>query len=113
MRAVMEGSGRELAGHVLLADSLFLRMKGLLGRESLEQGHCLWIRPCKGVHTFFMRFAIDVIFLDRQQRVVELACNLAPNRMTPVYGKAASVLELPAHAAEGVVFIGDVVMFVQ
>lgn len=111
MRAVVNGTERELAAHVELADSLFLRMKGLLGRDALVEGHCLWIRPCNGVHTFFMRFAIDVVFLDREQRVVELVLNLPPNRMTTIYARAASVLELPANAAHGVVSVGDVIKF--
>lgn len=112
MRAVVKGTGRELAAQVELADSLFTRMKGLLGRDSLADGLCLWIKPCKGVHTFFMRFPIDVLFLDKEWRVVEIVRNLPPNRMTPVYAKAASVLELPAHAAEGIVAVGDIIRFV-
>lgn len=110
MRAVVDGCGRELASHVELADSLFSRMKGLLGRNSLATGHCLWIKPCKGVHTFFMHFPIDVVFLDKEQRVVEIVSNLPPNRMTPVYARADSVLELPACAAHDIVTVGDVIL---
>ena len=95
-----------------VADSLFARMKGLLGRDDLPPGHCLWICPCKGVHTFFMRFDIDVLVLDRNQRVLAVITSLAPNRMSPVYARGATVLELPAHAADGVV-IGDLIEFVE
>jgi len=101
-------SGKELAARVKVADSFFSRLKGLLGAASLAQGEGLWIIPCRGVHTFGMRFRIDVIFLDRELRVVALVLGLLPNRITPVYHRAASVLELPAGTLSGMpLAIGD------
>lgn len=111
MKVVVAGNKRELAAVTEVADSLFSRLKGLLGRDGLEAGSCLWIRPCKGVHTFFMRFAIDVLVLDKERRVVAVIHDMKPNRMSPVYARGATVLELPAHAAAGVV-AGDVIEFV-
>jgi len=112
VRAVVAGNKRELAAVTEVADSLFSRMKGLLGRDGLPQGHCLWIVPCRGVHTFFMRFAIDVLVLDRECRVVAVINEMKPNRMSLVYARGATVLELPASAAAGVV-VGDLIEFVQ
>ena len=63
MRAINSTRNRELAGSLTVADKLLLRMKGLLGRKSLDHGEGLWIKPCMGIHTFGMRFPIDVIFL--------------------------------------------------
>lgn len=71
-------------------------MKGLLGRNSLDDGEGLLIRPCKGIHTFGMRFPIDAVFLNRDKRVVAAICNIMPNRMTRMYLGASSVIELPA-----------------
>jgi len=85
-----------LANDVSIADTLFSRMKGLLGRSDLPSGKGLWIRPCKGIHTFCMKFPIDVIFLDKSNRIISLVEELQPNRMTKVLPGATSVIELPA-----------------
>jgi uncharacterized membrane protein (UPF0127 family) len=58
-------------------------------------GEALWIVPCRGVHTFAMRFPIDVIYLDSDKVVVHLEENLRPWRLAAVRMRAASVLELP------------------
>jgi uncharacterized protein len=83
------------------AESMFSRMVGLLGRSSLPQGHGLLISPCNQVHTFFMKFAIDVVFLDSSNCVVKLCPNLKPWRLTPIVWKAKAVLELPQGEASG------------
>ncbi|MFM2152962.1 MAG: hypothetical protein RL199_1397, partial [Pseudomonadota bacterium] len=57
-------SGQVVARHVLRATGFFDRLRGLLGRPSLDPDVGLWIEPCDGVHTFFMRFPIDVAVLD-------------------------------------------------
>jgi uncharacterized membrane protein (UPF0127 family) len=101
MRAVLVASDRELAARVKVADSFLLRLRGLLGAASLPHGEGLWLIPCKGVHTFGMRFPIDVVFLDSEQRVVAAVSRLLPYRVTPVYRLAASVLELPAGTLAG------------
>ena len=96
MKAVNHTTGNVLADNVSIADNLLSRMKGLLGRSTLPSGEGLWIKPCMGVHTFGMKFPIDVVFLDREKRVVELVRVLRSNRMSRIYSKASSVLELPA-----------------
>jgi uncharacterized membrane protein (UPF0127 family) len=60
-------------------------------------GDGLWIVPCRGVHTFAMRFPIDVVYLDRNQAVVHIEHHLKPWRLAPVRISANSVLELPAN----------------
>ncbi len=96
MRACNARNGRELSAFVELAENVWKRMKGLLGRERLEQGRSLWIRPCKSIHTIGMKFPIDVLFLDRENLVIAVKENLPANRLTGVYPRAVSVLELPA-----------------
>lgn len=90
----------DLACNLVKANSLLARLKGLLGRSSLPPGEALLIKPCNGIHTFGMRFAIDVLFLDRENRVVAVTKELKPNRLTRLYLHAASVLELPAGTVE-------------
>jgi uncharacterized protein len=74
-------------------------MRGLLGRTSLESGGGLLIKPTPSVHMFFMRFAIDVVFLDRENRVVGIAHTLKPWRIAGAR-RAHAALELPAGTAE-------------
>ncbi|MBJ6751051.1 DUF192 domain-containing protein [Geomonas anaerohicana] len=96
MRAVDVNSGTELAQDVSVADTFLSRLRGLLGKGELPQGQGLWIKPCNSVHTFGMKFPIDVAFLDVELRVVAVSTTLSPNRLSGFYPKASSVLELPA-----------------
>lgn len=85
----------ELAGSVEVADHGAKRRKGLLGRYSLPPGEGLWILPCEAVHTFGMRFPIDLIYLDRELRVRKVRSNVRPWRLSACLF-AHSVLELAA-----------------
>lgn len=96
MRAWNGSSGKELAGDLAVAETLFDRARGLLGRKGLAPGEGLLLRPCTGVHTFFMRFAIDVVFLDSKNRVIGVVQNMKPQRVSRVLLSSASVIELPA-----------------
>ena len=87
-----------IASDVELADTSWSRMKGLLGRkaEDFPPGSGLWIVPSQGVHTIGMGFAIDVVYLDSDQRVIHLCHELSPYRIAAIKWKARSVVELPA-----------------
>ena len=96
-----------VADHLRIADTPRLRSKGLLGRDSLEHGGGLWIVPCESVHTFWMRFAIDLIYLDRALRVKKVKRCVAPWRLSACL-TAHSILELPCGAiAESQTEYGD------
>ena len=64
-----------------VADSFWSRAIGLMGRRDLAAGHGVWIQPCASIHTLFMRFPLDVIFLNTELRVVKVVPHLAPWRM--------------------------------
>jgi uncharacterized protein len=81
-----------------MADSFLARTRGLLGRRRLEPGEGLLIRRTSSVHTHFMRFAIDVVFLDGDGRVLKITRALRPWRFTGCRG-AADVVELAAGGA--------------
>lgn len=102
--------GTQIGDFVAVAETSVTRMFGLLPKRGLDAGEGLWIKPSSGVHTFGMRFTIDVIGLDKQRKVVKLWPELRPWRLTSVSLKVASVVELPAGqiAACGVE-VGDVV----
>jgi uncharacterized membrane protein (UPF0127 family) len=74
-------------------------MRGLLGRSELAPGEGLWIRPTNSIHMFFMRFAIDAVYLDRDGKVVKVVSRLRPWRMS-FCRRARSVIELAAGEAE-------------
>ncbi len=87
--------GAVVAHHLRPAHTHWTRLKGLLGTKSLEEGHGLWIKPCNQVHMFFMKYAIDVVFIDEDHRVVRLVEGLAPGKISPKVADAQSVIELP------------------
>jgi uncharacterized protein len=89
-------SGAIVADRVTVASRRFERAIGLLGRSHLDSGEGLWITPCHGVHTWFMRFTIDVIALDADGVVVDTVSMLKPWRMRLPRPGAHSVLELRA-----------------
>jgi hypothetical protein len=84
-----------LAIQLEVADTGSKRNKGLLGRSRLETGGGLWIVPCESVHTFFMRFPIDLVYLDRRNRVRKVRSAVGPWRLSACLS-AHSILELPA-----------------
>lgn len=88
--------GTLLATRAELARSFWARGRGLLGRRGLEAGEGLVIYPNNSVHTFFMRFIIDVVFVDRKNRVVGLRPEMVPQRPFAGAWKAHYTIELPA-----------------
>jgi uncharacterized protein len=84
-----------LADMVEVADRATTRRKGLLGRTHLPVGEALWIVPCESVHTFFMRFSIDLVYLDRSKKVRKVRTNVPPWRISICF-HAHSVIELAA-----------------
>jgi hypothetical protein len=84
-------------------------MVGLLGTTSLEPESGLLIFPTQAVHTFGMKYSIDILFLDCQKRVVGLRPEVRPHRVTPIYWRAECALELPAGTAKrSQTMVGDV-----
>jgi uncharacterized membrane protein (UPF0127 family) len=87
--------GRVLADRAEIADTSAKRRRGLLKHTNLEPGEGLWIAPCEGVHTFGMKFPIDVVFLSRKRKVLKIRPNMVRGRIAFSL-LAHSVLELPA-----------------
>ena len=87
----------ELGDRIWLAATAKQRRIGLLGRNGLDAGEGLWIRPCEAVHTFGMRFSIDLVYLDRRLRVRKTRSNVPMRRLSACL-RAHSILELPAGA---------------
>lgn len=80
---------------VAAADTHFTRLRGLLGRMRLKSDEGIWVVPSQGVHTIGVVFAIDVIYLDSDHRVIHLSESFGTFRVGPIRPDCASVLELP------------------
>ncbi len=100
-------SGEPLATRAQVARTLPTRMVGLLGRRALSDGEGLVIMACRSIHTAFMRFAIDAVFVDAAWRVVRVWEALGPWRVTPVVWGATAVIELPAGTLRRRLGVGD------
>jgi uncharacterized membrane protein (UPF0127 family) len=97
---------------VQLADTPRTRRIGLLRHKKLAPGEGLWIYPTQAIHTFGMRFAIDVVFLDRRRRIKRIYHRLAPFRLTRLVWGAQSALELaPGSLAGTGTAVGDELQF--
>jgi uncharacterized membrane protein (UPF0127 family) len=90
--------GRIVCERCVFADTALTRMKGLLGRRELTPEEGILLRPASSVHTAFMRFPIDLVFIDRDNRIVKIVPTLAPWRAASAR-KAAAVAELRAGEA--------------
>jgi hypothetical protein len=98
LRVKNKTRGTMVATEADLADSSKKRRVGLLKHERLDAGQGLWIWPCEAIHTFGMRFPIDVLFLDRKKKVLKVKSDMVRGRISACFW-AHSVLELPAGQA--------------
>ena len=96
---VTNSQGRVLADRADIADTSAKRRTGLLKHSALAPGEGLWIAPSEGVHTFGMKFPIDVVFLSRSKKVLKIRPNMVRGRIAMSL-RAHSVLELPAGTLE-------------
>ena len=99
VQSLLGEDGRVLCERCTVADGFGSRLLGLQGRRELPRGDGLLLSPSASVHTAFMRFAIDVVFLDRAMRVVGISPRVRPWRLAGRRG-ARHALELPAGEAE-------------
>ena len=98
---VINRTRRTLVGsRVLVADTWWSRLRGYLGRDEPRRGEGILLIPCNAVHTCGMRFPLDVIFLDGEGRILELAPGMRPWKTTKRISGARSVLEVPAGTVE-------------
>lgn len=100
MKMLQVSKNGELLFRAGLADSYFLRLRGLIGRDVAAMGGLL-IKPCSQIHTCFMSCKIDAVYLSKDNRILSIAPALKPGRFFKSVRHARSVLELPAGAAEG------------
>lgn len=107
-------NGQWLAERLLTATSFLRRFQGLMLTHSLPSDQALLIRPCRSVHTFFMRYAIDVLYLDEDGTIVGMDERLVPGRIGSRFAGARSVIELPEGKIRSTgTEVGQMVQFVN
>ncbi len=101
-------TGRIIADRLERADGWLSRNRGLIGRRALGPGEGLWLARCWGIHTLGVRFPLDVLFLDRDLRVVAVERGVRPGRLAVVHARSQHVIELGAGALGEVdLLVGD------
>lgn len=95
MKIINLSNNAVLADKVRVADTFYKRLVGLLNRKSLDKGEALILKPSNAIHTLLMRFSIDVLFLDKNGKVVGLLSSFRPFRFSPIYPGSRLTIELP------------------
>lgn len=83
-----------VAASVQMADGIFTRLMGLMGKPGLPEGHGIWIVPCADIHSCFMRFEFDAIFVNKEGKVLHIEEKMKPWRISKFVKGGKAVLEL-------------------
>jgi hypothetical protein len=100
MQLIHQNSGQVVCPEIKLATSILQRFFGLMGKPALPTGQGLWLEPCDSIHSCFMRFCFDAIFLSKEGEIVHLIQGMRPWRMSPILFKSNVVVELPQGSIE-------------
>lgn len=112
VRARNATQGTLIGDSIRVAETGLTRIVGLLGERELSRGDGLLIVPSQSIHTWGMRFPIDIVVLDGQWRVIAVRNHLRPFRITRMFWKAAAVLELPSGTLDSTsTRVGDAIEF--
>ncbi|MDD2679209.1 MAG: DUF192 domain-containing protein [Candidatus Omnitrophica bacterium] len=96
MKIINQTRNTILAQDTFVADTFLKRIKGLLGKKEFRPGQAIILNPSNSIHTCFMRFPIDILFVDKNNRVLQAVANLRPFRFSPLSFKSRLIIELPA-----------------
>ncbi|WP_458401609.1 DUF192 domain-containing protein [Candidatus Avelusimicrobium sp.] len=110
MKCVLENT-IVLADKVELAHSFFKRLKGLMFRRGMEAGSMMSLAPCPQIHTCFMKFSLDVLFLSEDGTILHVIENMRPWRLSPIVRHAVQTLEMPAGTLKGRAKVGHRIDF--
>lgn len=88
-------TGKVLANDVRVARTFWSRFRGLMFTSEFRTGTALHIQPCQSIHTFFMKYSIDVLYLDSDYKVIAVEKSVRPGRFGRIHRKVSSVVELP------------------
>lgn len=109
MKVKIKSNGKVIAENIILAESFYHRLLGLMFKDKIEDGNGLLITPCNSIHTFFMKYSLDIVFIGYNNKVVKIIRNLSPWKMTWIYINAYKALELPAGTLTSELKEGDMI----
>ena len=108
---IVKRSEESLAEQVIRADNFLLRLVGLMGRTGMDPNKAVMIEPCRQVHSWFVFFSLDLLFLDEQNIVLSKISYFSPFKISPKIGGARKVVEFTSGTLDGVdVVIGDEIL---
>ncbi|OOM80581.1 hypothetical protein CLPUN_12470 [Clostridium puniceum] len=96
MEIINKNNNKLLANRVIEAGTFITRLKGLMFEKRLEDNTAMFIYPCNSVHTYFMKFSLDILFVSKEFKVLHLVENMKPGNISCFVRKSMGVLELPA-----------------
>ncbi len=108
MKLIHAKTNSVIVEHLKNADSFMGRLMGLMFTKSLKKEEGLLIKECRSIHTFFMNYSLDVVFVNKKMKIVKIIRNMKPRRMTPIYFTANHVIEINAGTLPDFVKEGDV-----
>ncbi len=111
MIAILKGTEIVISKEVLLAESIGERIRGLMLKKSIDDSESLLIMPCNSIHTCFMRFSIDALFLSNDDTIVHIIRNMKPWRFSSIHIGSKKVLELNAGRIGNKLKAGDQLEF--
>ncbi len=114
MKLVDRNTGEVIATDIETAYSFWPRFKGLMLRKDMPEGSALHISPCPSIHTFFMKFSIDILYLNRKNEIIGMERALSPGKVGKRFTGGHSVIEFPAGSLHNsAVHVGDALDFVD
>lgn len=114
MILIIKETNAIICENLQLANTYFKRLKGLMFTKELPAQNAMQIIPCKEIHTFFMNYSIDVLYLDSKNNIVSIDANLKPGKIGKLIKNAKSVIELPeGKTKEFYIKVGQTVVFIN
>ena len=111
MKVILKKKDLILSENVLTANSFYTRVMGLMFKKSISKNESLLIEPCNSIHTCFMNFSIDILFISKKNEVVHVIENMVPWRFSSIYFRSKKVVEFPGGTLRGRVILGDFLEF--
>jgi uncharacterized protein len=114
LKLINKTNNKVISENVMVADSFFKRLRGLMFTKELPEQNALLIKPCNEIHTFNMRYSIDVLYIDANNKILAVNEAMKPGKIGKRVKNAVSVVELPCSKIKNLnVKSGDVVEFIS
>lgn len=114
MKLINKTSNTVISENLMVADTYFKRLKGLMFTKELPYENALYIVPCNEIHTFFMNYSIDVLYLDANNNILSIDEKLQPRKIGKRVKNTVSVIELPSGKIKKAdIKVGQMIAFIN